>query len=78
MTQRHTSTTVRLLMALRGRSPERAAEAGQPLGDKRRQPDQRPSERGVGYQLSREQLEEMHGGIAGIKEKVHWPLYDAF
>jgi hypothetical protein len=77
MTQRHTSTTVRLLMALMGRSPVRAAEAGTTSGGGRIQPDQRQHERCVGYHLSLEQLAEIHGGIAGIKEKVHLPLYDS-
>jgi hypothetical protein len=78
MTQRHQSITVLLLRPPRGWSLRRVAEAGHPFGAKRRQPGQGPSERGVGSQLSCEQLEEIHGGRGGIKEKVHWPLYDAF
>jgi hypothetical protein len=74
MQQRHKSTTVRLMMALMGRLPVRAAEAGKPSGGERIQPDQRQCEPCFGYQLSLEQMQEIYGGI---KEKVHLPLYDA-
>ena len=77
MIQRHQSTTVRLLLALGGRSPGRAAEAGSPAGDSHIQPEPRLGARGVRDPLSLEQLAEIHGGIRGIKEKVHLPIYDA-
>ena len=77
MTQRYQRTTVRLLLALGGRSPMRASKAGPPAGGPHLQPDQRPGERGVGNPLSFEQLAAIHGGIGGIREKVHLPLYDA-
>ena len=78
MTQRHQSKAVRLMLALMSRAPARAAEAGHPAEGECIQPDQRQCERCVEYPLSLAQLEEVHGGIAGIKEKVHLPLYDAF
>ena len=77
MRQRHTRTTVRLMLALRGWAPVRPAETGQPSGGTRIQPDQRQYKQGVGSPLSVEQLAEIHGGIGGIREKVHLPLYDA-
>lgn len=77
MPQRHTRTTICLLLALRGRLPVRAAEVGQASGGTCIQPDQRLYERGVAYPLSLDQLAEIHGGVGGIKEKVHIPLYDA-
>jgi hypothetical protein len=73
MQQRHKSISVRLMMALMGWSPE----TGDHAGGERIQPDQRQCERCFGYQLSLEQMQEIHGGLRGIKEKVHLPIYDS-
>ena len=62
----------------RGRSPMRASEAGAPAGGPHLQPDQRRvSAASAHTPLSFEQLAAIHGGIGGIREKVHLPLYDA-
>ena len=77
MPQRHPRTTGRLRLALTGQSLVRATEIGQPSGGTRLPPDQRQDARGVGSPLSLEHLAAIHGGIGGIKEKLHLPLYDA-
>ena len=76
MTQRHQSTTVCLLLALGGRSPGRAAEAGSPAGVHTSSQTAAGRARRRGSALL-EQLAKIHGGIRGIKEKVHLPIYDA-
>jgi len=68
MKQRQYITTFSLIVALTGLSPVMAADAGRTSAGERGQPDQKRFESTLGYKLSPEQMDKVHGGtISPVK-----------
>jgi hypothetical protein len=61
-------TTFSLILAFTGLSPVVAADAGRTSGGERIQPDLRQIENPLGYKLSPEQMDKVHGGNRSL-----WP-----